>query len=110
MLAAATAALLAVAGLTLIPNASAAKNPFERGPAPKASSLAAARGPFETSQVTVSSRDASGFGGGTIYFPTSGDEGTFGGVAAPPASPRLGRAWPGWDPGWHHKGSLYSIW
>ncbi|WFE21318.1 hypothetical protein O7621_26310 [Solwaraspora sp. WMMD937] len=66
-------ALLAVAGLTLIPNANAAENPFERGPAPSSSSLAAARGPFATSQVTVSSRDASGFGGGTICFPTSGD-------------------------------------
>ncbi|ROO61647.1 cutinase [Micromonospora sp. Llam0] len=97
VLAAATAALLAVAGLTLIPNASAAENPLERGPAPSASSVAAARGPFATSQVTVSSRDAGGFGGGTIYFPTSGAEGTFGGVAVAPGftASRSSMAWLG---------------
>ncbi|WP_326555550.1 alpha/beta hydrolase family protein [Micromonospora sp. NBC_01813] len=91
------AGLLAAAGVTLIPNASAADNPFERGPAPSAASIAAASGPFATSQVTVSSLSASGFGGGTIYFPTSTSAGTFGGVAIAPGftAGRSSMAWLG---------------
>ncbi|MFY1703685.1 MULTISPECIES: poly(ethylene terephthalate) hydrolase family protein [Micromonospora] len=63
--------LLVAAGLILIPDADAAENPFERGPAPSVASIAATRGPFAVSEETVSSRSVSGFGGGTIYFPTS---------------------------------------
>ncbi|MFD7657697.1 alpha/beta hydrolase family protein [Actinosynnema sp. NPDC059797] len=64
--------------------AQAAENPYERGPAPTNSSIEASRGPFATSQTTVSSLSASGFGGGTIYYPTSTAEGTFGAVAISP--------------------------
>ncbi|GAA1313457.1 alpha/beta hydrolase [Saccharothrix xinjiangensis] len=64
--------------------AQAAENPYERGPAPTTSSIEASRGPFATSQTTVSSLSASGFGGGTIYYPTSTAEGTFGAVAISP--------------------------
>jgi predicted dienelactone hydrolase len=61
-----------------------ADNPYERGPAPTESSIEASRGPFSVSQTTVSRLSASGFGGGTIYYPTSTSEGTFGAVAISP--------------------------
>lgn len=64
--------------------AGAAENPYERGPAPTSSSVDATRGPFSTASTTVSSLSASGFGGGTIYYPTSTAEGTFGAVAVSP--------------------------
>jgi predicted dienelactone hydrolase len=81
--------LAAVTALTLsvtaaAPASIAADNPYQRGPAPTASSLAASRGPFATSQTTVSRFSVSGFGGGTIYYPTSTSEGTFGALAMSP--------------------------
>ncbi|MEV4620277.1 dienelactone hydrolase family protein [Asanoa sp. NPDC049573] len=80
--AAAAVASLAV-GVVGVPNALAADNPYERGPAPTTSILDASRGPFATSQVSVSSL-VTGFGGGIIYYPTSTSEGTFGGIAISP--------------------------
>lgn len=79
-------ALLAVlAGLLATPTtATAAENPHERGPAPTTASIEAARGPYATSSTTVSSFAARGFGGGTIYYPTSTADGTFGAVAVSP--------------------------
>lgn len=77
-----TSALI-LAGATA-PAAQAAANPYERGPAPTTSSIQAARGPFATASVTVSRSSVSGFGGGTIYYPTSTAEGTFGAVAVSP--------------------------
>ncbi|WP_285750882.1 dienelactone hydrolase family protein [Lentzea sp. NBRC 105346] len=69
--------------LTLAPlPAYAADNPYERGPAPTAAALEAARGPFATATAIVARQ--SGFGGGTIYYPTSTAEGTFGAVAISP--------------------------
>ncbi|MCR3749902.1 bis(hydroxyethyl) terephthalate hydrolase [Lentzea californiensis] len=64
--------------------AEAAENPYERGPAPTTASIEATRGPFATSQATVSAVSVRGFGGGTIYYPTSTAEGTFGAVAVSP--------------------------
>jgi predicted dienelactone hydrolase len=64
--------------------AQAAENPYERGPAPTTASIEATRGPFATGQSTVSALSARGFGGGTIYYPTSTAEGTFGAVAVAP--------------------------
>jgi len=61
----------------------AADNPYERGPAPTVASIEAARGSFATATVTVSSA-VSGFGGGTIYYPTTTTAGTFGAVAVAP--------------------------
>jgi len=80
--AAAAVATLAV-GVVGVPNALAADNPYERGPAPTTSILDASRGPFATAQTSVSSV-VSGFGGGIIYYPTSTSEGTFGGIAISP--------------------------
>ncbi|GAA1532451.1 lipase [Actinomadura kijaniata] len=71
-------------GGLLSPPAQAAQNPYERGPAPTEASIEAPRGPFATSQTTVSSLSVTGFGGGTIYYPTSTAEGTFGAVAIAP--------------------------
>lgn len=78
---AATAAGLLTA---LIPGgAQAADNPYERGPAPSQSSIEASRGSYAVSQTSVSSW-VSGFDGGTIYYPTSTADGTFGAVAISP--------------------------
>jgi len=80
------AATAAVVGLTTLtgPGAQAADNPYERGPAPTESSIEAARGPYAVSQISVSSLAVRGFGGGTIYYPTSTADGTFGAVAISP--------------------------
>ncbi|TXS52148.1 alpha/beta hydrolase family protein [Streptomyces sp. t39] len=77
---AAAAALTTVA----VPGAQAADNPYERGPAPTTSSIEATRGPYAVSQTSVSSLSVTGFGGGTIYYPTSTADGTFGAVAISP--------------------------
>ena len=61
-----------------------ADSPYERGPDPTESLIEAASGPFATAQTTVSRLAATGFGGGTIYYPTSTAEGTFGAVAISP--------------------------
>ena len=59
-----------------------AENPFERGPAPSQSSVAATRGSFATAQVGVPG--GSGFGGGVIYYPTDTSQGRFGALAVVP--------------------------
>jgi dienelactone hydrolase len=61
----------------------AQENPYERGPDPTEDSIEAIRGPFQVATERVSSF-ASGFGGGTIYYPTDTSEGTFGAVAVAP--------------------------
>ncbi|MFD6247401.1 bis(hydroxyethyl) terephthalate hydrolase [Streptomyces roseolus] len=81
------AACSAAAGLTLLlaPGAGAAAgNPYERGPAPTVASIEALRGPYAVAQTSVSSLSAVGFGGGTIYYPTSTADGKFGAVAISP--------------------------
>ncbi|MGP3751828.1 bis(hydroxyethyl) terephthalate hydrolase [Streptomyces sp. IBSNAI001] len=82
----AVAAAAATTGLVtaLMPGAQAADNPYERGPAPSNASIEASRGSYATSQTTVSSLSVSGFGGGTIYYPTSTSDGTFGAVVISP--------------------------
>lgn len=64
--------------------AQAAANPYERGPAPTNSSIEALRGSYSVSQTSVSSLLVTGFGGGTIYYPTSTADGTFGAVVISP--------------------------
>jgi dienelactone hydrolase len=80
----ASAALaLALSTLVVGSNPAAAQtNPNQRGPNPTESALVAARGPYATSSAGVSF--VSGFGGGTIYYPTSTSDGTFGGVVIAP--------------------------
>ncbi|CAL9630769.1 bis(hydroxyethyl) terephthalate hydrolase [Streptomyces sp. enrichment culture] len=85
-LAGTVAALAAVVGLGTLagPGAQAADNPYERGPAPTHASIEASRGPYAVSETSVSSLVVTGFGGGTIYYPTSTADGTFGAVAISP--------------------------
>jgi predicted dienelactone hydrolase len=78
------AAALAFSGLVTASPVKAAANPYERGPAPTNSSIEATSGPFAVSQVSVPSLLAPGFGGGTIYYPTTTSQGTFGAVAISP--------------------------
>ncbi|MFD6194545.1 alpha/beta hydrolase family protein [Streptomyces sp. NPDC060275] len=80
---AAVAAVLVLGTLTG-PAAQAADNPYERGPAPTESSIEALRGPYSVADTRVSSLAVTGFGGGTIYYPTSTSDGTFGAVAIAP--------------------------
>ncbi|MFI1676218.1 MULTISPECIES: alpha/beta hydrolase family protein [unclassified Streptomyces] len=82
---AAAAATAALFGTGLAPGAqAAADNPYERGPDPTVSSIEAPRGSYAVSQTTVSSLGVSGFGGGTVYYPSSTSDGTFGAVVISP--------------------------
>ncbi|GAA4789536.1 alpha/beta hydrolase [Streptomyces ziwulingensis] len=85
-LAGAAAAVTAVVGLSTLtsPGAQAADNPYERGPAPTNASIEALRGSYSVSETTVSSLSVTGFGGGTIYYPSSTSDGTFGAIAVAP--------------------------
>lgn len=82
------AAVLAVGSLLgtgLTPDAhAAADNPYQRGPAPTVSSIEAQRGSYAVSQSTVARLSVTGFGGGTVYYPTSTADGTFGAIAVAP--------------------------
>ncbi|MFI5895770.1 alpha/beta hydrolase family protein [Actinoplanes sp. NPDC051513] len=79
------AAVAAAVVLTAAPTtaAYAADNPYQRGPDPTLSALDAVRGPYAVSTTSVSSL-VTGFGGGTIYYPTTTGDGTFGAVAISP--------------------------
>ena len=77
--AAITLALTAVVAPT---TAGAQSNPYERGPAPTATSVLG-NGPYSISSANVG-LGASGFGGGTIYYPTTTGDGTFGAVVIAP--------------------------
>ncbi|MGW0812141.1 bis(hydroxyethyl) terephthalate hydrolase [Streptomyces viridiviolaceus] len=85
-LAGVTAAIVAVVGLGTLssPGAHAADNPYERGPAPTEATIEALRGPYAVSETSVSSLAVTGFGGGTVYYPTSTSDGTFGAVVISP--------------------------
>ncbi|QBI56442.1 alpha/beta hydrolase family protein [Streptomonospora litoralis] len=77
-----TAALaLALSGVAAV-GAPAQAESFERGPDPTEDSIEASTGPFDTADEDVSSL-VSGFGGGTIYYPTD-DSQTYGGVVVAP--------------------------
>lgn len=80
-LAAAAAALV----LTVAPatQAHAADNPYQRGPDPTTAALDATSGPYAVATTSVPS-SVSGFGGGTVYYPTTAGDGTFGAVAISP--------------------------
>jgi predicted dienelactone hydrolase len=56
---------------------------YQKGPDPTVTALER-DGSFAIRTTTVSRLSASGFGGGTIYYPTSTAEGTFGAVAIAP--------------------------
>jgi dienelactone hydrolase len=74
---------VAVGAALLAAPADAADNPYERGPDPTVSSIEALRGSYSVSTRNVSSL-VSGFGGGTIHYPTTQSDGTFGAVVVSP--------------------------
>lgn len=57
--------------LVLGASAHAQTNPYQKGPDPTSTSLNATSGPFSVSTSSVSSIGAVGFGGGTVYYPTT---------------------------------------
>ncbi len=57
--------------LLLAAGAHAQTNPYQKGPDPTSALLNATSGPFTVSTATVSALAANGFGGGTIYYPTT---------------------------------------
>ncbi|MEU1389749.1 MULTISPECIES: alpha/beta hydrolase [unclassified Nonomuraea] len=79
----ALAVTLLAGGVATAPAAHAA-GPYERGPDPTGAVLEAARGPFATAELSVSRLSVSGFGGGTVYYPTDTSQGTFGAIAISP--------------------------
>ncbi|MGW0891472.1 poly(ethylene terephthalate) hydrolase family protein [Saccharopolyspora sp. NPDC002578] len=81
-LVAATALLGLLAGGS--PVAHAADDSYQRGPDPTEESIEAPLGSFAVEQEVVPRSGATGFGGGTIYYPTDTSEGTFGAVAVSP--------------------------
>ncbi len=71
-----------VASVISVVPASAADNPYERGPAPTQASIAASRGTFATAEVSVGG--GNGFAAAKIYYPTDTSQGTFGAIAIVP--------------------------
>ncbi len=71
-------------GMSLAAPAQADTGSHERGPDPTEDALEARSGPFDTETENVSSLGASGFDGGTIYYPEDTSEGDFGAVALAP--------------------------
>ncbi|WP_019632802.1 dienelactone hydrolase family protein [Actinomadura atramentaria] len=79
------ASALAAAALTSVAApALADANPYQRGPAPTESSVAAEKGPFAVAQTDVPAGSGQGFNDGTIYYPTDTSQGTFGAVVVMP--------------------------
>ena len=98
----AAASAVALAMLTVavsVRPVSAADNPYQRGPDPTVESVAAARGPFATAEMSAPGGNA--FTDGHIYYPTDTSQGTFGAIAFSPATTARGtpsrgpaRDWP----------------
>jgi dienelactone hydrolase len=76
----AAAALIAGGAVAGGSSAGAQTNPFQKGPDPTSSTFTSSRGPFAVSQSTAIG--ASGFGGGTIYYPT--EAGTYAAMVVAP--------------------------
>lgn len=64
--------------------AGAAEPADVHGPDPTEESISAPRGPFEVDEESVSRLSVSGFGGGTIYYPTDTTDGLFSAVSISP--------------------------
>lgn len=92
------ATLVATVTLPLVgvaaPTAVGAENPYERGPDPTSSSVLG-NGSYSVSTTSVSSLLVSGFGGGTIYYPSTTSDGTFGGVVLAPGFTATSSAYAG---------------
>ena len=79
------AAALVAGGLVASPQgAGAQSNPYQRGPAPTATSVTQQRGPFAVQSQAVQGSTQLGFNRGTVYYPTDTSQGTFGAIAVSP--------------------------
>lgn len=87
--------LTLLAGLFLVPGTAWAASPYQRGPDPTLASISATTGPFAI--ATAQAPRGNGFGGGTIYYPTSTTDGKFGAIAVSPGftNPQSRIAWYG---------------
>jgi hypothetical protein len=98
----AAAGIAAAVGLFTITvatgSASAADNPYQRGPDPTQSSVTAVNGPFANTSVSVPT--GYGFNGGRIYYPTDTSQGTFGAIAISPGYTALFSAELAWMGPW----------
>jgi dienelactone hydrolase len=75
---------LAIGAVVVQPTAAGAQTgEFRKGPDPTEASVRASSGTFATTTASVSSLVA-GFGGGTIHYPTSTSQGTYGAIAFAP--------------------------
>ncbi|SCF17189.1 Dienelactone hydrolase [Micromonospora coriariae] len=79
-------------------SASAADNPYQRGPDPTRTSVTAENGPFANTSVSVPT--GYGFNGGRIYYPTDTSQGTFGAIAISPGYTALFSAELAWMGPW----------
>ncbi|KJK32948.1 lipase [Lentzea aerocolonigenes] len=77
-----TAALGILASTVAAGPASAADNPYQRGPNPTRESVAANRGTFATAETSVGG--GNGFGGAKIYYPADTSQGKFAALAVVP--------------------------
>lgn len=79
------------------PAAQALDNPYQRGPAPTPAGIRAVTGPFAVDRMTLPAGSGAGFNRGTVYYPTSRAEGTFGAVAIVPGylGPEFSIGWYG---------------
>jgi dienelactone hydrolase len=85
---------LLLAGLGFVPSpVDAQTNPHQRGPDPSATSLEQ-DGPYTVATRSVSRWGASGFAGGTVYYPTANE--TFAGIAVSPGYTAYS-----WSLGWY---------
>jgi fermentation-respiration switch protein FrsA (DUF1100 family) len=98
----AAAGMAAAVGLLTITlatgSASAADNPYQRGPDPTRTSVTAVNGPFANTSVAVPT--GYGFNGGRIYYPTDTSQGTFGAIAISPGYTALFSAELAWMGPW----------
>ncbi|MER7586336.1 ricin-type beta-trefoil lectin domain protein [Micromonospora sp. NPDC127501] len=98
----AAAGIAAAVGLFTITvatgSASAADNPYQRGPDPTRTSVTAVNGPFANTSVSVPT--GYGFNGGRIYYPTDTSQGTFGAIAISPGYTALFSAELAWMGPW----------
>ena len=98
----AAAGIAAAVGLLTITlttgSASAADNPYQRGPDPTRTSVTAVNGPFANTSVSVPT--GYGFNGGRIYYPTDTSQGTFGAIAISPGYTALFSAELAWMGPW----------
>ncbi|WP_075737041.1 alpha/beta hydrolase family protein [Streptomyces acidiscabies] len=87
-----------LAALVSTAPATAQANPYQRGPDPTVSSVAAQRGTFATAELTVA--PGNGFNGGKIYYPTDTSQGTWAAIAAVP----------GYTARWDNEGAWMGPW